>query len=99
MKRITPLLLAALLAATPVAAQDDTENRELREGAEKMSEAFRLLLDGFSKEMEPIAKEWREFLEGLDDLRNYESPEKLPNGDIIIRRKEDAPEEPEGTEL
>ncbi|MEC7762435.1 MAG: AAA+ family ATPase [Pseudomonadota bacterium] len=102
MKQIAPLLLAAFVAATPVAAQDEGENRELREGAEMMSEAFRLLLDGFSKEMEPIAEEWRDFMESLDDLRNYEAPERLPNGDIIIRRSPDAPEyvpEAEGTEL
>lgn len=99
MKRITPFVLAALVAAAPVAAQDDTENRELREGAEMMSEAFKLLLDGLSKEMEPLAEEWREFMEELGDLRNYEAPEKLPNGDIIIRRKTPEPEEPEGTPL
>ena len=87
MKRITPIVLAALVAAAPVAAQDDTENRELREGAEMMSEAFKLLLDGLSKEMEPLAEEWSEFMEELGDLRNYEAPEELPNGDIIIRRK------------
>ena len=27
----------------------------------------------------------------VDDIRNYEAPEFLPNGDIIIRRSPDAP--------
>ncbi len=27
----------------------------------------------------------------VDDIRNYEAPELLPNGDIIIRRSPDAP--------
>lgn len=27
----------------------------------------------------------------VDDMRNYEAPEILPNGDIIIRRSPDAP--------
>jgi hypothetical protein len=30
-------------------------------------------------------------LDEIDDLRNYEKPTFLPNGDIIMRRKTDAP--------
>ena len=30
-------------------------------------------------------------LEKIDSFENYERPEILPNGDIIIRRREDAP--------
>jgi hypothetical protein len=30
-------------------------------------------------------------LERIDDLRYYEAPEILPNGDIIMRRSPDAP--------
>ncbi|MBI1416361.1 MAG: hypothetical protein GC146_03985 [Limimaricola sp.] len=32
-----------------------------------------------------------DLLARVDDLRNYQPPEFLPNGDIIIRRKPDAP--------
>lgn len=32
-----------------------------------------------------------EFLNQVDDFSNYETPEFLPNGDIIMRRKPDAP--------
>ena len=32
-----------------------------------------------------------ELLNQVDDFRNYDTPEFLPNGDIIIRRKPDAP--------
>lgn len=32
-----------------------------------------------------------ELFETLDSVRYYEAPEILPNGDIIIRRSEDAP--------
>jgi hypothetical protein len=28
----------------------------------------------------------------MDDVTSYELPERLPNGDIIIRRSPDAPE-------
>lgn len=30
----------------------------------------------------------------IDDLRNYQAPERLANGDILIRRKPDAPAPP-----
>lgn len=30
----------------------------------------------------------------IDDLRNYQMPERLENGDIILRRKADAPPPP-----
>jgi len=32
-----------------------------------------------------------ELMSKVDDIRNYDAPEVLPNGDIIIRRKDDAP--------
>lgn len=32
-----------------------------------------------------------ELMTRVDDMRNYEPPEILPNGDIIIRRSPDAP--------
>lgn len=35
----------------------------------------------------------------IDDIRNYASPERLPNGDIIIRRRADAPPPPTTNEL
>ena len=30
----------------------------------------------------------------MDDVRNYQAPERLANGDIVIRRKPDAPPPP-----
>lgn len=35
-----------------------------------------------------------ELLALVDDLRNYQAPERLENGDILIRRKPDAPAPP-----
>lgn len=85
-------LAAGLIAATPAFAQDDPEaSDDFARGAQKLGEALELFLDGFSKEMEPLAEAWRELLE---DLPQYEAPEELPNGDIIIRRKDG-----EGTEI
>lgn len=35
----------------------------------------------------------------IDDIGNYQTPERLPNGDIIIRRRPDAPPPPQADAL
>ena len=94
----------ALLAAAPAAAQDDTDT--LREGFDLFSEGSRMILEGLVDGMRPMLDEAQPFfeedvlpfLQGLgavvDDLTLYEMPERLPNGDIIIRRRPDAPAPP-----
>lgn len=63
-----------------------------------MGEATRLLLRGLMAELEPGLKELGGQLQALEpvlrdlaakigDIRNYQAPEQLPNGDIILRRK------------
>lgn len=112
MKQIVkPITLAALLAATlsaPVAladAQATPENPELSEGAELLNRGFRLLLEGFAKEVEPMADKWAEgwadLAERVGDMNVYHPPETLPNGDIIIRRRTPLPpkETPGETDL
>ena len=46
-------------------------------------------------ELEPALKDLQpkmlELLALVDDLTNYAAPERLPNGDILIRRKPGAP--------
>lgn len=43
------------------------------------------------EEMRPLIEEWgprlHELIGMMDDIRNYEPPRMLPNGDIIIRRR------------
>ena len=85
MKRIAPLMIAAVLAG-PVQAQND----ELSEGIDLLDEGARLLLRGLMNEMSPALKDLEQ---ALRDLSAYHPPEVLPNGDIIIRRK--TPLEPE----
>ena len=99
MKSVAHIALVACLAATPVAAQEEDGNSDVRDGARKMSEAFELLFKGLSKEMEPLSDAWREMLEDLGDLPQYEAPETLPNGDIIIRRKRPLPDTIDGTPI
>lgn len=104
MKRIA-LILA--LAASPATAQSTDEGLNLiEEGAklflrglmEEMEPAiddFRGLIDEMGPAMQDFATQMgpllSEMLERVDDLRNYQQPDFLPNGDIIIRRKPGAP--------
>lgn len=56
-------------------------------------------LRGSLEELAPVMREFvtemgpamAAVLGDVDDLRNYAAPEILPNGDIIMRRKPDAP--------
>lgn len=105
---------ALALNALPVLAQD----APAEDGPSLMERGLSMFLDGFRQEMEPalgemsemlhkfgpaIAPAMERMLELVDDMTNYELPEMLDNGDIIIRRKPDAPtvEPPadEGVEL
>ena len=101
-------LLTCCLAA-PAAADDS--NSQIRDGFNLFEEGARLIIEGLVDEMEPMLEEITPFLEEemlpffqelaglIDDLAVYELPERLPNGDIIIRRSPDAPPwEPEVTD-
>lgn len=62
---------------------------------------------GFADEVEPALRDFvlqmgpalQELARRIDDFSNYEPPEFLPNGDIIIRRKQDAPDFDPGEEI
>jgi hypothetical protein len=57
---------------------------------ERMERALRDMMEG----MEPAfddALDYMRSLGAIDDPLNYQMPEVLPNGDIIIRRRPDAP--------
>ena len=91
----------ALALATPASAQDG--DGSVGGGLDLLGEGSRMILDGLMEDMRPMLDEVRPFLEEevvpllermgdlVDDLSHYELPERLPNGDIIIRRSEDAP--------
>lgn len=88
------LLLAGCLALVPTVAlsQDDTApppNPDITEGAEQIAEGLKLLLQGLMVEGQ---EGWAKLGDWLDDLNAYEAPERLPNGDIIIRRRTPLPE-------
>lgn len=103
-------LPVAMLLALPVPAQtpppaDDDGFSLMEEGAKLL---FRGLMTEMEpaldemgralRELEPGLREMGPALERLvalmGDVRHYEVPERLPNGDILIRRKPDAPPPP-----
>jgi hypothetical protein len=101
MKQIA-IALSLALCATPVLAED-TGNTDIEEGASLLEQGALLFLKGLMSEMEPALSDMtdnmQEFAQNVEpvmrdlsrlmgDLSNYHAPEVLPNGDIIIRRKQ-----------
>ena len=104
MTRFMPLAFAAALVASPLAAQDGESlldqgaNMILRGLIEEVAPPLQELA-GISAEVLPtfqlLAQEmgpaFVEVLGRIDSITNYEPPDLLPNGDIILRRSADAP--------
>ena len=95
-------ILASALLAAPAVAQDEAPDLPEEETPGLMQRGAEMFLRGLMNEMGPSLREMelalkdvqpeiRKLLALVDDLRNYQSPERLPNGDILIRRKPDAP--------
>jgi hypothetical protein len=66
---------------------------------QELDEALRDFMDKMKPALDDLL-DTLDTLEQVDSLENYEPPEVLPNGDIIIRRRGDAPpwQPPEGTD-
>lgn len=73
------LLLRGLLS------EMDPAIEELRDLADEVGPKMQY----FAQEMGPA---FTQLLQQVDDFANYAPPEFLPNGDIIIRRRDTAPE-------
>jgi hypothetical protein len=102
MKALT-LALVLALAAPPVAAEEAVPPEgDIEEGMSLFEEGAKLILRGLAQEMEPAMQDMaegmqdfaanlepmlRELARMMGDLSAYHLPERLPNGDIIIRRK------------
>lgn len=61
------------------------EARPAMEGMRDLAERLGPQLRSFAEEMGPALAD---ILKDVEDLSVYAAPEQLPNGDIIIRRKE-----------
>lgn len=95
------LILALALAPLPALAQESPAP-EAEEGPSLMERGLALFFEGFHQELEPALEGMGDALTELqpaldsmmgmiDDMTNYTMPEMLENGDIIMRRKPDAP--------
>jgi hypothetical protein len=95
------LMTTFLALSTPALAQEQDD--QMGDGLDLLGEGTRMILEGLMDEMRPMLEEVRPFFEEevlpmldrlgeiVDDLSYYELPERLPNGDILIRRSPDAP--------
>jgi hypothetical protein len=113
MLRTAAALSIALLAGTPVAAEETppvpggeaeaAPGSGIEEGKSLIERGVRLLFEGLIGEMEPALRDMagnldrlaehaepmlRELARLMGDMANYHPPEVLPNGDILIRRRQ-----------
>jgi len=83
MKHLTQIALIFALMASPAHA-DAKDWQGLRNDFEQLSEDTQNFFKSWVDDLGPLL----DSLKGkIDDFSNYEPPEVLPNGDIIIRRK------------
>ena len=104
------LLLLALPVALGLASPAITQEAEPpRDGIDRFFDGLRDGMDGalgaledWTEEFGPAMKSFMEemgpalseMMDEVKDWSRYEAPEMLPNGDIIIRRKPEPPEDP-----
>ncbi|PIE11366.1 MAG: hypothetical protein CSA72_04415 [Rhodobacterales bacterium] len=107
MRQIVLAIALAVSASTATAQDETAEGLSLIErGAQLLLEGFMKDMDPVIEDFRAMAEEFgpkmaemmeqmgpafAELANRIDDIRNYEAPEILPNGDIIIRRRPDAP--------
>lgn len=99
-----PLLPAAAQELSPDPAPETLPEAEDR-GFSLLEEGGKLMLRGLMQEMEPAIGEMgkalteiepalRDMARLIDDIRNYDAPRMLPNGDILIPRRPGSPPPP-----
>ena len=102
MIRIAPLVFCLALSAPALADELPAPKPSEDDGFSRMEEGAKLLFRGLMSEMEPALDEMgkalsemepalKDLLSLVDDIRNYDAPRILDNGDILIPRKEGAP--------
>lgn len=95
MKRAFIVLLLLVFATGPAAAQSEDGSSLMERGAQQFLEGLLLEMEPAWAELQTFLEEMgpalAELMEEVKDWSNYEPPEILENGDIIIRRKPDLP--------
>ena len=108
---VSASLVAVALTTQTAAAEDTSDGRSLMErGAELFLEGLQREmaptlqdLSEFADQLGPSLRSFwvqmgpaiSELADKVEDWSAYHPPEILPNGDIIIRRKQPEPEQPE----
>lgn len=111
---ILPAALLLILGAGPALAETEPGdgtylNDDIVAGSSLLEQGAKILLRGIMAEVDPALDDMaqalheaepmlRELMAVVGDIRNYQMPEVLPNGDILIRRKtaEELAATPEG---
>lgn len=103
---LVSLALVVALAALPLRAQDlappPLPEAPADEGSGLIEDGARTLLRGLMEELDPAIRDLgavvteyepmlRELAALVENIDDYQMPEMLENGDILIRRKPDAP--------
>ena len=78
-----PFILALFIACLPVSAV--AEDSDIDRGMDLLGRGTELLLQGLLAEIGPELEELKGMLGRID---GYHAPEILPNGDIIIRKRQ-----------
>ncbi|MEM7319391.1 MAG: hypothetical protein AAF408_10275 [Pseudomonadota bacterium] len=101
--------IATLAIAQPLAAEDDGGKSLMEQGAELFFEGLRKEMSPALDNLQDLAEEFgpsmhsfflemgpafADLVDQVQDWSAYHPPEILPNGDIILRKKQ-APESPE----
>lgn len=108
-------LALSVAPAAAQTAEDKAEPGDMDRGFSLLEEGTKLVLRGLMDRMEPALDDLsgelgtalrelepalRRLAELIDDIRLYEMPEILPNGDILIRRRQPlGPPLPPGGEI
>jgi len=114
---VLALSLALLATPVSAQEEGGDAGGDVDRGFSLLQEGAQSLFRGLMGEMKPqldemqkglgeaaaqLGPKLRQFLALVDDMSNYGAPERLPNGDIIIRRKvplEPAPEGPQDPDV
>lgn len=80
----------AISSGVPAQAQEAEPRLDMEEFKRRLDEAWEQMMRELGPTIDSLGA-LMETLDQIDSLGNYEKPEVLPNGDIVIRRKADAP--------
>lgn len=82
-----PILRPAALALALILTAGTAPAQQRDEGIDLMQEGAKIILRSLLRDMGPQISQMQELARTLGDFDQYQMPEVLPNGDVLIRRK------------